>query len=65
MNTFDRALGHGPDGATYQPPQVARRTIRDRVGATLWYRFGVGHRPQPRFVDPPADDLDDETSRGD
>ncbi len=49
MNMFDRALGNGPDGATYRPPKVARRTRRDRFRAALWYRFGVGHRPLPKF----------------
>ena len=47
---FEHALGRGPDGATYQPPELARRSVRDRTRAWFWYRFGIGHRPQPRFA---------------
>lgn len=54
MALFDDALGHGPEGPSYRPPQVRRRTPRDRFKAWLWYRWGVGHRPQPRYEDPDA-----------
>lgn len=45
---FDRALGRGPEGPTYEPPAIRPPGPVDRLKAALWYRFGWGHRPAPR-----------------
>jgi hypothetical protein len=52
MTGFDDALGHGPDGPKYRPPTVRRRTPLDKVKSWAWYRWGVGKRPAPKFVEP-------------
>ena len=49
MAGFDDALGRGADGSTYRAPTPRPRTTTERVKAWAWYRWGVGHRPAPRF----------------